>query len=337
MKKHEQWEELLRQSPFMQPRFNECMKKEIIRKYKEKPISKFYRYRFRAIIAIMIICVGTLFINDSEAIFTKRNDERAPRMSFQTEAVRTEYKVNGKALFQVFPDPALIAGAQYGYMIHFTQPFETFSGKSISIKAYHLGVGKQVTVVAPVKITEPSPGYESLDRFVTRFGLPFGGTWRFEVNLNERFYGDFVLKIKEPASWTESGTFNLPYEGVDGLSHKYVLMGEEGKVGFLIGPYQNDNGELLDKQPIIAGKGNKYMWFFWGTKEELTGGLSIMALKEGTNREIDMFRTPTGPWNTKDSRTPTSMVFPEEGMWRVNAYIGNRLFGSITVQVQPQN
>src|SRR5690606_24306371 len=95
----------------------------------------------------------------------------------------------------------------------------------------------------------------------------------------------------------------------DGVSSIYVLAGEEGKVGFIVGPFQNEKGELLDKAPIVAGKRNKYMWYFWGSKEELTGKLSIMAIKEGSSREIDIYRG--GSINTAEARIPSSMEFPE--------------------------
>ncbi|MFC4306650.1 DUF4871 domain-containing protein [Cohnella boryungensis] len=336
MKEQEQWNESLRKSPFVKPRFTEKLRQEIIHKAKEKPKAKARLFRFGAAFAIVMFCVGALFAADLANIFPKETEYLKPNGYNRSEEVRTEYRRNGKALFQVFPDPDLIAGVRRGYMIHFTQSFDTFFGKTLAIEAYHQESGKQVTVLAPETITEPSPGYESLDRFIIMFSLPLGGTWRFEVKLNERFYGDFVLEIREPSPWTETGTFDIPYGGPDGNANKYVLVGEKDKVGFIIGPYQNENGELLDKAPIVAGKRNKYMWHFWGSKDEFSGRFNIMAVKEGSTREIDMISgTLSGPLNGADALTPSSMEFPEAGIWRLNAYIDNKLFSSIYVNVQP--
>ena len=336
MKEQEQWKDSLSKSPFLKPRFTERLKQDIILKTKQQRKTKIRLSGFGAAFVIIAVCVCTLLAADLANLIPRGTEGLRPDSQNMTEEVQTEYRRNGTVLFQVFPDSNLIAGVQMGYMIHFTQSFDTFSGKLLAIEAYHLESGKQVTVLAPETITEPSPGYESLERFITRFSLPFGGTWRFEVELNERPYGDFVLDVREPSPWTETGTFDIPYVRNDGITSKYVLAGEKGKVGFIIGPSQNDKGELLDKGLIVAGKRNKYMWHFWGSKDELTGRLSIMAIKEGSTREIDIYRgTLGGSINTADAHTPSSMEFPEEGMWRLNAYINNKLYGSIYVNVQP--
>ncbi|TFE24848.1 DUF4871 domain-containing protein [Cohnella luojiensis] len=333
---NELWNESLRKSPFEKPRFTDEMKQEILYKAKNKPKAKVRLTRFGAVFAIMIVCIGILFASDKANVFTSESENSKPTGSDRIEEVRTEYARNGIVLFQVFPDPDLIAGARRGYMIHFTQPFKTFEGKRLSVVAYHHETGKQLTVVAPETITEPSPGYDSLDRFTARFNLPLAGTWKYEIKLNDQFYGDFVLEVGEHSPWTGSDTFDIPYIGVDGKSHKYVLVGEKGKVGFIIGPYQNENGEILDQQPIVAGKRHKYMWHFWGNKDELKGHLSIMAVKEGSKREIDIFNTfgLGGSIHGADAHIPTSMGFPEAGMWRINAYLDDRLFGSIYVKVE---
>ncbi len=116
---------------------------------------------------------------------------------------------------------------------------------------------------------------------------------------------------------------------------KHLTVGVDRQSWFHHRPVQNDNGELLDQQPMVAGKANKYMWHFWGSKDELKGDFSILAVKEGSRREIGIFSTfgLGGPLNGADANIPTSMVLPDEGMWRLNAYIGDRLFGSIYVKV----
>jgi hypothetical protein len=114
--------------------------------------------------------------------------------------VRNEYAANDKVLFRIYPDPALATGKPYGYMISFTEPFETYKGKELAIYAYHKETGQSVIALPPKKITEPSSGYSSLNRFTTTFQLPVGGIWRFEVVLNEKMYGDVILSVKESSS-----------------------------------------------------------------------------------------------------------------------------------------
>lgn len=114
--------------------------------------------------------------------------------------VRNEYKVNDKVLFTVATEPNLSAGKPAGYVFSFTAPFETFKGKTIAIYAYHKKTGKKETAVPLKTITEPSPGYPSLNRFTANFTLPLSGLWKYEVVLNEQIYGDVVLNVNEPSS-----------------------------------------------------------------------------------------------------------------------------------------
>lgn len=90
-----------------------------------------------------------------------------------------------------------MAGKPYGYLFHFTAPFETFKGKDLAIYAYHKETGEKVTVVSPQTIKEPSSGYSSLERFTATFEVPFSGLWRYEVVLDDEFYADVVLLVKE--------------------------------------------------------------------------------------------------------------------------------------------
>ncbi len=45
------------------------------------------------------------------------------------------------------PDRALTAGGSYGYLFHFTEPFETFKGKELGINAYHKETEEKTTAV----------------------------------------------------------------------------------------------------------------------------------------------------------------------------------------------
>ena len=110
---------------------------------------------------------------------------------------RDQFVKDGKVLFSIYPDPALTAKKSYGYMLSFSEPFETFEGKTLAIYTTHKETGLQQTAVPPQKITEPSPGYDSLERFVFFTSVPISGEWKFKVVLDGEAYGDVILYIRE--------------------------------------------------------------------------------------------------------------------------------------------
>lgn len=111
--------------------------------------------------------------------------------------LRDEFVKDGETLLTVALDPALEAGKPYGNLFHFTALFETFKGKDLAIYAYHKETGEKVTTVSPQTIIEPSSGYSTLERFTATFEVPISGLWRYEVVLDDEFYADVVLLVKE--------------------------------------------------------------------------------------------------------------------------------------------
>ena len=111
--------------------------------------------------------------------------------------VRDKYVENNKVIFKVYPDPGLSAGEPYGYLFSFSEPFEVFKGKELAIYAQHLESGNRITALAPKKITDPSPGYSSLERFTHTFEVPAGGFWKYEVYVDDQFLGDVILLVNE--------------------------------------------------------------------------------------------------------------------------------------------
>ncbi|KRE44973.1 DUF4871 domain-containing protein [Paenibacillus sp. Soil522] len=104
------------------------------------------------------------------------------------------------------------------------------------------------------------------------------------------------------------------------------MQGIEGKIGIL-------------GSEFIAGKPNKHMWHFWGTKEELSANFRVEAVNTNTGEKINPFTldNPTpigGPNNGADGHVPSSMELPEPGVWQLDAYLDANLFGSITVEVK---
>lgn len=157
-----------------------------------------------------------------------------------------------------------------------------------------------------------------------------------EMNVQEE--NKLSLKVDTNAKgWEVSPTFNIPVTFGDGTKGEYILIGKEGKLGFLTGGH-----------PIIAGKSNKYMWHFWGSTLEETQQLfgkemEIRGVSKQTGEEISVFKGGIGipnpnvqppiPDNDKVAKGPTMMSLPSAGLWRLDAYIEEKLFGSVVAQV----
>jgi hypothetical protein len=119
----------------------------------------------------------------------------------------------------------------------------------------------------------------------------------------------------------------------------YTLQGIEGKMGILA------NGGFKVKQA------NKYMWHFWGTKEELSQKpfrVEAINLKTGKKQKVllDGMGTPNkefvweypsigvGPHNGADASVPSGMELPSTGKWQLDAYLGGKFFGSVVIEVR---
>ena len=126
-----------------------------------------------------------------------RDKDLSNFMSKETIENRDIYVKDGEVLLLVAPDPSLSAGKPYGYLFHFTAPFETFKGKELAIYAYHKETGEKITGLPPETIKEPSTGYSTLERFTATFSVPKSGLWRYEVVLDGEFYADVVLAVNE--------------------------------------------------------------------------------------------------------------------------------------------
>ncbi|ETT81064.1 hypothetical protein MKZ08_15435 [Viridibacillus sp. FSL R5-0477] len=81
-----------------------------------------------------------------------------------------------------------------------------------------------------------------------------------------------------------SPTFSLPVTFGDGTKGEFLLIGEEGKVGFLVG--SGKKGEAVEEK-IIANKVNKDMWHFWGDKDSISGDFKVVGTdKEGKEHPV---------------------------------------------------
>jgi PBP1b-binding outer membrane lipoprotein LpoB len=130
-----------------------------------------------------------------EGMLIRTKDFWRPMSKEMTE-IRDIFVKDGKVLLMVAPDPSLSAGKPYGYIFHFTAPFETFKGKELAIYAYDKETGEKIIGLSPETIKEPSTGYATLERFTVTFAVPKSGLWRYEVVLDGKSYADVVLAVK---------------------------------------------------------------------------------------------------------------------------------------------
>ncbi|WP_342601090.1 hypothetical protein MHB48_08835 [Psychrobacillus sp. FSL H8-0483] len=121
-------------------------------------------------------------------------------------------------------------------------------------------------------------------------------------------------------NWNESPLFE---------SGSYTMIGEEGRLGFLYDDREVDR--------FYPNKTQKYMWHFWGNEDELIGDFEVLGTHENSNEELIIVPKIGNPFlspnNGADQHFPTNMMLPKSGMWKLDAYIGDRLFGSVYVKV----
>ncbi|MCG3086521.1 DUF4871 domain-containing protein [Sporosarcina cyprini] len=135
--------------------------------------------------------------------------------------------------------------------------------------------------------------------------------------------GDGVTEEAEKSedAWEESALFT---------SDNYTLIGEEGRIGFIY-----DDSELLRFYP---DKVQKYMWHFWGADDELDGDLKVIGTHEKDQDAIVVLETGLGgPNNGADRHAPSNMSLPKSGMWKLDAYIEEQLFGTVFVKVHEED
>lgn len=149
------------------------------------------------------------------------------------------------------------------------------------------------------------------------------------------------LKERKPittssVNWEVTPTFGVQIETPEG-KRGVVLRGIEGKVAF------------LDTMDYSAGKENKTRWFFWGEelKEVNEENFKLIGVHKETGEEKTLI--DSNNWERvnpeyKDteiksvlgaqSSQHTVFAIPLTGLWRLDAYIGEKLYGSIVVEVK---
>jgi signal peptidase I len=141
----------------------------------------------------------------------------------------------------------------------------------------------------------------------------------------ERIIGK-VIGIMDKHDWEISPTFAITFtQGSPDANDYLPLRGEKRRLA------------IVD-QTIVAGKPYQNYWFFWGTPEELAGSPEIIAVQQNneTNRRV-VFAAGgvSGPLSGAHGHIPPSnMTISTPGIWRLEAYIGGKYFGSIVVAVK---
>ncbi|PWV99738.1 uncharacterized protein DUF4871 [Paenibacillus cellulosilyticus] len=308
------WAHKMAEAPFSSNRFTA--------RFKENVLQRTGRKNRRSIPMLRNICVplviaslgiGLLFLSKVEILPWSESTTTG----YSGTAVQNSYYENDRLLFTLNPEPNARAGEIAGYMIHFEEPLETFMGRTLTLRAVHLLTGAAEEVSSEV-ITKPSSGYSGLERYTVSFALPLEGMWELQVLLDDRPYGSVQLRIEEP-SWDVSPEFR---------SGAYLMRGVEQKVGFI------DAG-------FTANKPQKYMWHFWGDEDLLNGPFEVKAVKQGTDKIIDVYSSNPissanaldGELNGADRHTITTMELPEAGRWRLLPYVKGRLLDTIVVEV----
>ena len=150
---------------------------------------------------------------------------------------------------------------------------------------------------------------------------------------------DFVNKSKLSKTeavqedWNISPTFTISKPGPDGKDVAYGLRGIDGKLAIVDGP-------------VIAGTNNKQLFHFWGGTPEKTEQLFNKKVKViGTSKEngetVTAFESSIGVPNEEIIKPPHHYAesvgylnLPSKGIWKLDAYIEDELFGSIIIDVQ---
>jgi outer membrane lipoprotein-sorting protein len=150
---------------------------------------------------------------------------------------------------------------------------------------------------------------------------------------------DFVNKSKLAKTeavqedWDISPAFTISKPGADGKDIAYGLRGIDGKLAIVDGP-------------VIAEANNKELFHFWGGTPEKTEQLFNKKVKVvGTSKEygetVTAFESSIGVPNEEIIKPPHHYAesvgylnLPSKGIWKLDAYIEDELFGSFIIDVQ---
>ncbi|GIO12640.1 hypothetical protein J19TS2_21950 [Cohnella xylanilytica] len=327
MKARPGWYAGLTETPFESPAWTEEKKEALRTALRSGPESGFARPRLKkraavaaAALLLVLVAAASLGIPSSGApgIAGPAGDE--------SWLPRSQYEVGGVVQWEVFPGGDLVAGkpAGAGWMIR--KPLAELMGHKARIVATHRQTGLTLVELPETTIDETtavefdrhlSSAFGAVDqtRLATDLALPLGGEWKFQLSLDGEPQGDVVLNVPEAAdSWKPSGSF---------VSGPFEMTGVKDKLAFI-------------HPGFVAGKGNKYMWHFWGTDEEIGGDFQVFGVKRGSGELVKVFegQVRPSPHNGADAAIPSSMMLPSAGAWKLVVTINERWFGTVVVEVR---
>lgn len=276
-----------------------------------------------------------LFYTDIIANITNNEDiKQGSKQNIESEwEIRNHYLRNGKIIFSVFEDPYLSAGKPFGYMISFKEPFENYKGKELEIYAVHKETGERLNVLPSTKITEPSSGYSSLERFTTRLLIPKAGLWKYEFYFDNKLYGDVVLAVQE----AKFLPLNIPqfvqktdFEKID-WNRKAVNLDNN-----IIGN-ENKSGVIGADMPSL-NINQKWMWHLWGIENPKETKLTVIGFHRETETIHQILTTGWtiglgGKNNGADAHAPSSVNIPLPGEWAIFLYVDGKIYDVLVYNI----
>lgn len=309
------WTQELETSPFKNPAFTQEMMNSVLTHSEKKLPAPRRKYKtiFRTTVAgVCTVALLVMIWTIRPALF-KNNPIAEPPAVTGNWTPHSEYLTpEGTPKLQVLPGGEYQAGSPAGSWWNLYIPLKSIEGQNIYITATHKESGMQIEELAPTTITSDM-AYNDFTRVSSAFSLPLHGLWKFEVFIEGDKFGDAVVDVPD-SNWETSPLFQ---------SGPYMMIGVENRLAFF-------HSELR------AGYPNKYMWYFWGKDEELTGELHITAVKQNSVEIIDVFEAKLNPSKLSgaDAAIPTTMTLPSKGLWRLMALIDGQLYGSVITEVK---
>ncbi|MGO4789921.1 hypothetical protein AB4124_21160 [Paenibacillus sp. 2KB_20] len=130
----------------------------------------------------------------------------------------------------------------------------------------------------------------------------------------------------EHEDWELSKKFAITIKDNKGSPITRTVIGKENRVVFTY---------TENVSNFVVNKPKKYLWYFWGEADELNGTVKFSAIEQQTKEEIELFksklRTQKSP--AGNAVLPSTLNFPSAGIWKINIYIGEKLFDNIIVKV----
>lgn len=321
-------------------RFTEAQKENIWsalqqEKFKANRKPKLSIYLIAPIAASLFVLI---FFTEIMSSFAPNEEiHQGAKQSLESEwKIRTAYYSKNKLLFSVFPDPFLTEGKPTGYIFSFKEPFEIYKGKEIEINAISEETGEILNVVPNQVIVEPSPGYETLERFtIVDFTIPNAGLWKYEVYLDNKLYGDVVLSVKNEKFTKIFLPENLPkfvqrrdFEQID-WNRKAVHIGNN-----ILGNLNKSGVIGADIRSVNINQ--KWMWHLWGIESPTE--LTVVGYHR---KESTVYPILTGGWsiqlggenNGADAHAPSSVNLPHRGEWAILLYVDEKLFDVLVFNI----